>query len=51
MFQGVKMHVRIVMIVGIEIKERGKWDRDTLLHMKKYEASDLMLTLNVKNVQ
>ena len=38
------------MIVGIEMKERRKWDRDNLLYMQKYEASDLIL-VNVKNIK
>ena len=37
------------MIVGIEMKERRKWDRDNL-YMQKYEASDLIL-VNVKNIK
>ena len=38
------------MMVDIEIKERRKWDRDNLLHMQKYEASDLIL-VNVENIK
>lgn len=35
--------IKIMMIIRIEIKGRRKWDRETLLHMKKYEASNLIL--------
>ena len=55
-FQGVNMQVislrsGIVMIVGIEIKKRRRWDRGNLLHMQKYEASDLIIIVNVKNIK
>ena len=48
--QVVSLTSRIVMIVGIEIKKRRKCDRDNLLHMQKYETSDLIL-VNVKNTK
>ena len=47
--QVISLTSRIV-IFGIEIKKRRKWDRDNLLHMQKYEASDLIL-VNVKNIK
>ena len=48
--QVISLTSRIVMIVSIEIKERRKWDRDNLLRMQKYEASDLIL-VNIKNIK
>ena len=48
--QVISLASRIVLTIGIKIKERRKWDRDTLLNMKKYEASDLIL-VNVKNIK
>ena len=42
-----------MIIVGIEIKERRKWNIGTtvcILHMQKHEASDLIL-VNVKNIK
>lgn len=38
------------MVVGIEIKERRKWDKDNLFHTQRYEASDLIL-VNVKSIK
>ena len=48
--QVFSLRSRIVLIVGIEIKKGRKLYRDNLLHMQKYEPSDLIL-VNVKNIK
>ena len=49
--QVISLTSGIVMIVSIKIKKRRKWDRDNLLHMQKYEASDPIIIVNAKNIK
>ena len=48
--QLISLTSSIMMIVSIAIKERRKSDREALLNMEKYEASNLILA-DIKDVK